>query len=330
MSLASPHTFSPGELLTAANLQNIETNILNNPISLVSPTTGAINFNLQAHTNLPASAITATSGTGGQALIASSSGGTVFGAAAGQAGSRVKGLAGTLTTQTGIFTASQYVLQTTPGTASFVLNSTDSFTVNLGTAGPAVNGRDIAGVFASTYVHWYAITTGLGSTVAAGTVSTAAPPTGPVLPTGYSAWAYLGGSVYSSNSTTVAAPHFFRGNRAYYNVGSAILTNGASTAITTVGLTGTIPTNSLSAGIHTEVRSTDAATNNTVSLYFTSSAVYFTINSPAITGGIISANAEAADFPNVGSPNQVFYNLSTAVPLVNMSVLNYTMPNGGD
>lgn len=69
MSLASPHTFTPGELLTAANLQNIETNILNNPITLISPTTGAINFALQSHVSLIPGAITTTSASSGNALI---------------------------------------------------------------------------------------------------------------------------------------------------------------------------------------------------------------------------------------------------------------------
>src|SRR5258706_9935094 len=69
MSLASPHTFTPGDLLTAANLQNIETNILNTPITLISPTTGAINFALQSHVSLIPGAITTTSASSGQALI---------------------------------------------------------------------------------------------------------------------------------------------------------------------------------------------------------------------------------------------------------------------
>lgn len=71
MALASPHTFAPGELLTAANLQGIETNILTNPITLISPTTGAINFNLSSHYGLQPSAVSASSGSAGQALVVS-------------------------------------------------------------------------------------------------------------------------------------------------------------------------------------------------------------------------------------------------------------------
>lgn len=58
MALSRSHTFVSGELLTASNLNGIETNIINNPISLVSPTTGAINFASQAHSGLLYSAIT--------------------------------------------------------------------------------------------------------------------------------------------------------------------------------------------------------------------------------------------------------------------------------
>lgn len=46
MALAALHTFSPGEILTAANLNAEFANIRNNPISLVSPTTGNIDFAL--------------------------------------------------------------------------------------------------------------------------------------------------------------------------------------------------------------------------------------------------------------------------------------------
>src|SRR3990167_115247 len=58
MALGRVKTWVAGDVLTAAD-QNAEfNNLLNNPISLISPTTGAINFNLQAHTNFVAQGLT--------------------------------------------------------------------------------------------------------------------------------------------------------------------------------------------------------------------------------------------------------------------------------
>jgi hypothetical protein len=69
---------SAGQVLTAAAQNGEFNNIINNPIALISPTTGAINFNLQTHTNLLPSVITATSGSAGNALITNGAG-TVWG-----------------------------------------------------------------------------------------------------------------------------------------------------------------------------------------------------------------------------------------------------------
>ncbi len=245
MALARVKVWNPGDVLTAADLNGEFNNELNNPITLISPTTGPINFNLQAHTGLLPSVITASSGVPGQALVASTAAASapIF---ASLDGSRVKGLNGALTSQTGTFTADQYVLQTTAGVGGFVLNSTSPFTVNIGSAGPAVNGRDIAGAFASTYIHWYCITTGPNSTTPAGLVSSNPPTIGPVaLPAGYSLSGYLGGSIYSSASTTLTNPHRFRGSYAAHDTRVVALAGGSATSETSIVLSAIIPANSI-------------------------------------------------------------------------------------
>src|SRR5574338_204658 len=68
MALARVKTWNPGDILTANDLNNEFNNILNNPITLISPTTGVINFNSQAHTNfvLENVATTPTAATSGR------------------------------------------------------------------------------------------------------------------------------------------------------------------------------------------------------------------------------------------------------------------------
>jgi hypothetical protein len=244
VALARLVTFVPLTLIKSADVNGEFNNILNNPIALISPSTGAINFNLQPHTNLLPSAITATSASQGQALIATSSGGAVFGSAVAGIGSQVKGLLGLLSSQVGTFSADQYVMQTTSLTQSWSVTATSSYSASVGTAGPAAGGRDQAAVFASTYVHWYAISTGPLSTAPAGLVSSNPPNIGPVaLPTSYSGYTYLGGSIYSSASTTCPNPHRFRGAQAFHDAQVAVVTNGQSTVEAAISLAGTIPSN---------------------------------------------------------------------------------------
>lgn len=78
MALSRVKTWIAGDILTAAD-QNAEfNNILNNPISLISPTTAAINFSTYAHTNLIPTAINATSGSTGAVLTISTAGTPVW------------------------------------------------------------------------------------------------------------------------------------------------------------------------------------------------------------------------------------------------------------
>ena len=60
MALAQLVVQVHGTLIKSGDWNNEFQNIVTHPISLISPTTGGINFALQAHTNLLPSAITAT------------------------------------------------------------------------------------------------------------------------------------------------------------------------------------------------------------------------------------------------------------------------------
>ncbi len=327
MSLARVKVWNPGDVLTAADLNGEFNNILNNPITLISPTTGPINFNLQAHTGLLPSVITASSGVPGQGLVASTAA-TSVPIFAGLVGSRVKNLRGVLTSQTGTFAADQYVMQTTNGFGGYAVNATSSYTVSVGTAGPAVNGRDIAGAFASTYVHWYAISTGPNSTAPAGLVSSNPPTVGPVaLPTGYSALCYLGGSVYTSASTTVAQNHFFFGAQAAYTTAQTALTGGTSTVETSIPLTSLIPPNSLGHGGRATVTLTGvpAGTQANLSFKIAAGADFFQMT-PILQAAQPIDHDTDVTFPG---PTLLYQFNSTAGTQGAFYFLNrYRMPNG--
>jgi len=118
MALGRVTVWNSGQVLTAAAQNGEFNNILNNPIALISPTTGAINFNLQTHTNLLPSALTGTSGSSGNVLTLSA--GLIPGWGAGASGSSnsnppvgsyVTGLVGLISSQLATFAADQYTFR---------------------------------------------------------------------------------------------------------------------------------------------------------------------------------------------------------------------------
>jgi hypothetical protein len=80
VALARVKVWIPGDVLTAADLNAEFNNLINNPVSLISPTTGPINFALQAHTNLLPAVVTGTSGSTGDLLTVSTAGTAIWAA----------------------------------------------------------------------------------------------------------------------------------------------------------------------------------------------------------------------------------------------------------
>jgi hypothetical protein len=143
--------------------------------------------------------------------------------------SLVTGLVGSVSSNIGSFAANGYQLRSTSTIAS--LTATSSYSINTQTVGPIVNGRDQAAAFAGSEVHFYAITTGIGSTAVGGICSTKPPPLGPTLPTNYSAWAYLASAKYTAASSVASIPLTAAGSALYTQAGGfSILTGVGDTA----------------------------------------------------------------------------------------------------
>lgn len=151
---------------------------------------------------------------------------------------QVQGLSGSFISNIGSFQARSYNLRTTSGPAAS--SATSSYSINTQTVGPVANGRDQAGAFASTTVHFYAITTGGTSTNAAGIVSTNAPPTGPTLPAGYSAWCYLGSAIYNTVTSAALVSSLHQGSRVWITQADIVLNSTVDT-ITAAGVGARVP-----------------------------------------------------------------------------------------
>jgi len=120
-------------------------------------------------------------------------------------------------------------------------------TVDLGLAGPVVNGRDQAAAFtASTFVHIYRIynpTTSTWGWIA----SSAIPTVGPTLPSGYTAWAYA--TTLNWNSSSNIVPCFVEGAEVVYDLADAgvnrVLSGGTATTMASVSCSGYVPPNAV-------------------------------------------------------------------------------------
>lgn len=140
----------------------------------------------------------------------------------------IQGLRGNRHATTTQFTLSgaNYVVLTNSAGDSVLRIGAASLTVDATAAGPVANGRDQAGAFSNTWVNIYYIWNGTTLSLIA---STANPPTGPALPSGYTHFAYACSVYYS---TSFAEAHVL-GARVYTNL--AAITGLTSTSIVSIG-----------------------------------------------------------------------------------------------
>lgn len=152
----------------------------------------------------------------------------------------VRNLAGTFTAAAStIALTADYVWLRDPVAKTTLLRAALNATLNLTTAGPAVNGRDQAGNLGpNAWVYIYAIWNGttLGLIASAST-----PATGPTLPSGYTHWAFLTALRVGGTANQWLNSGRVLGRTVYLETSVGVLVNGNATAETAISLAAAVP-----------------------------------------------------------------------------------------
>lgn len=217
------------------------------------------------------------------------------------------------------FTADRIVTINPTTSAPTVLTAFSDTSLNIGSAtGPSANGWDYTGAVGATQVcHIYAIS---GPAVTAALIaSQTAPPTGPVLPTGYTSFAYLITVVLSASALQNI---YIAGNTVYYPRAPQPLVNG--TAFGPISTAPNVPTIALLTRLQIQSIST-SATQSLVKFALVSTAS-FPITLTA-TGSAAHTDSDDMEWtiPNI---SQFAYDGSGGT--ANAWILSYTCPNNGD
>lgn len=356
MALSRSTVWVTGQVLTATDLNNEFDNILNNPVPLISPVSTTIDFNLNQAQKFviekgAVNPATTSAGrlfynTGSNTLYADN-GTTLDRIGPGTntaAGSRVKGLIGSVAANVATFTADEIVLRTTGNLkdASYPVTCTSGFSVNSQTVGTVAGGRDTAGVFASTYVYWYAISTGANSTACQGIVSTVPPNAGgPTLPTSYSAYAFLAGSAYTSSSSAAARNFLQRGSWSYFSSPTNLVSSGTATTEATIALKSFVPPEVLTFSVAHRGTGGGADASGNIQVSHTIRAIAGTIfhqadtimalNSTSLGSAGIHIINETVNVPNLNAIPTIYYMSSFfagSAPSVTLDILGWQNPNG--
>lgn len=355
MTLSRVKTWNSGDVLNAADLNAEFDNILNNPNSYVNPLTltaspdfGSFqvrNFKLERMTG-------ASTDTALARMTFNNTDRNVYVGNQGVSGvatawpigpqaslSKVRGLVGSWTTGTGAaFAALSYQLRSSFG-GTVICNATSAYTINPQTAGPIINGRDQAAAFASTTVHFYAITTGLGSTAPQGLVSSNASPTPPTLPSGYTHWAYLGSANYTVASSGMTQSVTQVGSHAIFSTSPTLVSNGAATTETALACGGYVP--QIATLISIQVESAGGicdAGGSLVTQHYVNSQpglpgwrATINENGRSATAGVKSLNTGVFQILNANAPPTIYY-LSVIFTgtsaAMSVNLVGYTVPNG--
>lgn len=242
----------------------------------------------------------------------------------GSRGLRAQNNASTPNTQFDI--AADMVALRDPSTgATKVFSPVAGVTTNLLTAGPAANGRDQAAAFpASSWIHFYLISN--GSTVAS-ISSLTAPPTGPVMPAGYTMWAYVGAVRFGSGSVLSAV--WVCGNTVFYRVPMAVLT-GTATTSTPFSTSTWVPPNALEWAPMVENLALSASGAGSYAMTLFIDSYQAGLSGTGSASAVYSVSGGLAWLPNNSQAAQYRLNLMAGSgPTTTISVYGYRLANGG-
>lgn len=249
---------------------------------------------------------------------------------------RVKGLigsnnAGTPNTQYD-FTASAVDMRDPATGATYSVQAPASRTCNILTAGPAANGRDQAGAFASSsWVHFYYIynpTTGAYAVLASASATAPA-----ALPAGYTAWAYA--SAQWINGSGAMPVTYVRNSWVKYGTLLQVLNGGSAVSPAVVSLASAIPPNAMEYEINiasaaiTSTAGGFAALTSYVQVASGSNTNAIGYQMAAAASAVMSVGGPAFRMPNVGQSYYYQNQVSNgAGPASTHNISGYSVPNG--
>lgn len=252
-----------------------------------------------------------------------------------QSYSRVQGLIGvnnntTPNTQFDFNATAVTVRNSTTG-ETVTLASVSTITVNILTAGPAINGRDQAGAFTNgSWVHFHYIWNGTTLAMIASASATL-----PTLPAGYTFTAYAH-AIYITAGGLLQRGNI-RGSWFNYDAPMNGVTNGNSTGLTSVPISGIIPPNALQFELvcpNMALTANGAGTYNltcSIVVTGTTSSFQFGLQGTGAASAVTGTAGPSKQMPNIGQ--NFAYQLTVGAGIgfiVTLAVTGYNVANGGE
>lgn len=227
------------------------------------------------------------------------------------------------------FTLSAKAVKVMSAAADTVLrNNPSNVTNDIGTAGPAANGRDQASAFASnSWIHFYWIWN--GSTLASLSSLSA---TAPTMPSGYTHKCYAGAVRYRTSALDYV---FVRGSKVYYREMQTVIVAATEITETLAVFTTFVPPNATEFFVNIEANVLTTAGGAGVMVFnvrHTSTYNYVRVPARCPVASQRVYNNTGAAFPN--KSQQLYYQWTGSTTNISareadVSLLYYSVPNNG-